>query len=70
MNKLYFRGIAYDFEVTESNNERAFALYKDGELFRIVNEEELDIRSRVSLILDAYYSTVQSTTQNELLTRV
>ena len=70
MNKLYFRGIAYDFEVIESNNERAFALLKDGVQFRVVTEEELDIRSRVSLILDAYYSTAQSSTQHELMSRV
>jgi hypothetical protein len=67
MNKLYYRGIAYDFELTEVNEEPVYALYKDGSLVRHVKEEELDIRSRVSLILDTYYSTLRQNTQNEVL---
>lgn len=60
MKKLYYRGHAYDFEIAELMGNRFFVLYKDNEVVQYVKEDELDIRSRVSMILDAYYKAPQS----------
>lgn len=67
MKKLYYRGQPYDFEVAELMGKRFFVLYKDGEVVQYVKEDELDIRSRVSMILDAYYSVPQSSVQQSVL---
>lgn len=67
MKKLYYRGQAYDFEISELMGKRYFVLYKNGEVVQYVKEDELDIRSRVSMILDAYYNIPQSSVQNNVL---
>ena len=67
MKKLYYRGQAYDFEISELMGKRYFVLYKNGEVVQYVKEDELDIRSRVSMILDAYYTIPQSSVQNNVL---
>lgn len=67
MKKLYYRGQPYDFEISEMLGKRYFVLYKNGEVVHYVKEDELDIRSRVSMILDAYYSVPQSPVQNNVL---
>lgn len=60
MKKLYYRGQAYDFEVSELMGKKFFVLYKDGAVVQYVKEDEVDIRSRVSMILDDYYKVPQS----------
>jgi hypothetical protein len=67
MKKLYYRGQPYDFEVSELMGKRFFVLYKDGEVVDYVKEDELDIRSRVSMILDEYYSASQSSVRNKVM---
>jgi hypothetical protein len=67
MKKLYYRGQPFDFEVSELMGKRYFVLYKDGEVVQYVKEDELDIRSRVSMILDEYYRMPQSTMQTNIL---
>jgi hypothetical protein len=67
MKKLYYRGQPYDYEVSELMGKRFFVLYKNGEVVQYVKEDELDIRSRVSMILDAYYSVPQSSVQSNVL---
>lgn len=66
MKKLYYRGQPYDFEVSELMGKRYFVLYKDGEVVQYVKEDELDIRSRVSMILDEYYKAPQSSVQTNM----
>lgn len=67
MKKLYYRGQAYDYEVSELMGKRFFVLYKNGEVVQYVKEDEVDIRSRVSMILDAYYSVPQHSLQSNVL---
>ena len=67
MKKLYYRGQAYDFEISELMGKRFFVLYKNGEVVEYVKEDELDIRSRVSMILDAYYNVPQSSVRSNVL---
>jgi hypothetical protein len=64
MEKVYYRGQPYSFEVIELMGERLFVLYKEGQLSHYVREDELDIRSRVSMILDAYYSEASYSARN------
>jgi hypothetical protein len=68
MKKLYYRGQPYDFEISDLLGKRFFVLYnKDGEVVQYVKEEELDIRSRVSMILDEYYRVPRSTVRTNAL---
>lgn len=67
MKKLYFRGQPYDFEVSELMGQRYFVLYKDGEVIQYVKEDDLDIRSRVSMILDEYYQIPQPPLHSNIL---
>lgn len=67
MKTLYYRGQPYDFEVAELMGKRFFVLYKNGEVVQYVKEDELDIRSRVSMILDAYYNVPESNIQSNVL---
>ncbi len=66
MNKLYYRGQPYDFTVSEILGKRYFVLSKDGKVVEHVKEDELDIRSRVSMILDDYYRMPQPTMQGNI----
>jgi hypothetical protein len=67
MKKLYYRGHPYDFEVSELMGKRFFVLYKNGEVLQYVKEDELDIRSRVSMILDEYYNVPQTSVRSNVL---
>ena len=67
MNKLYYRGKAYDFRQTTQSDGRVFPLLSEGQPVYNVREEELDIRSQVSLILDAYYTTVRPSASSAVL---
>jgi hypothetical protein len=70
MKKLYYRGQPYDFEVSELLGKRFFVLYKNGEVVQYVKEDELDIRSRVSMILDEYYNVPQTSVQSNVLSQL
>lgn len=63
MKKVYYKGQPYDYESIDLMGKRLFVLYKDKELMHYVKEDELDIRSRVSFILDAYYGTSRTPVQ-------
>lgn len=67
MKKLYYKGQPYDFEVAELMGKRFFVLYKNGEVVQYVKDEELDIRSRVSMILDEYYCASKSSLSSNVL---
>jgi hypothetical protein len=60
MKEVYFKGQPYNCEVIDLMGENLYVLYKDGEVVRYVKEDEIDIRSRVSWILDAYYTNSTS----------
>ena len=67
MNKLYYRGNAYDFTSSEVNAKRSYTLFQDGKPVYQISEDELDIRSRVSLILDAYYTSLKQPRNRNVL---
>ncbi len=59
MKKVYYKGEPYDFKVTRlESGQRHYALYRDNLLTHSVMEEDLDKRTLVSFILDAYYKSM------------
>ncbi len=58
MKEVYYKGRPYDFKVVELNGKRHFDLYENGVKRHTVEENELDIKSVVSLILDSYYRNI------------
>ncbi len=65
MKNVYYRGHAYEFEEIDMLGQRLFVLYKEGEVEHYIKEDELDIRSRVTRILDAYYATPNTSIRME-----
>jgi hypothetical protein len=55
MKQVYYKGQPYDYKTAEINGKRHFQLFQDGQLMHSVEQCELDIKSIVSFILDAYY---------------
>jgi hypothetical protein len=55
MNQVYYKGLPYDYQIIDLKEKRQFQLFSDGVLVHSVEQNELDIKSIVSLILEAYY---------------
>ena len=60
MKEVFYKGKPYQFKVVTQNGRREFHLFENGAVKYTVEENELDIKSIVSLILDAYYRNVKS----------
>ena len=61
MKKIFYRGLPYEGLAVDIEGNRKYALYKNDQFVHFIDEEELDKRSRVSMILDDYYETLKST---------
>lgn len=57
MKEVYYKGQPYEYQVIELTGKRQFQLYREGVLMHSVEQCELDIKSIVSLILEAYYQS-------------
>ncbi|HYC87408.1 MAG TPA: hypothetical protein VEB86_19380 [Chryseosolibacter sp.] len=66
MKEVYYKGEPYEYQMVESKGKRQFHLYKNGVLMHNVEQCELDIKSIVSLILDAYYRSAKSNVQTRV----
>ena len=55
MKEVYYKGQPYQYNVVEVAGKRKFQLFDNSILKYTVEQGELDIRSIVSFILDAYY---------------
>ena len=64
MKEVYYKGQPYEYQILDLTGKRQFQLYKNGILMHSVEQSELDIKSIVSLILDAYYKTAQPKIQS------
>lgn len=61
MKKVFYKGQPYEYRTTgDTVGKRQFVLYKNGVLTHFVQEEDLDKRSVVSMILDAYYRSIMN----------
>jgi len=68
MKRVYFKGQPYEFRTSgDIVGKRQFALYKNGVLTHFVQEEDLDKRSLVSMVLDAYYNSIMDEQPSSLL---
>lgn len=60
MKTVYYKGKPYSALVTEILGARKYSLYENDVLVHFVDEEELDKRSIVSMILDTYYRQLKN----------
>jgi hypothetical protein len=67
MKEVYYKGQPYQYQIIELGGKRHFQLYKNGVMEHLVEQSDLDIKSIVSLILDAYYKNTQPKVQSQVL---
>lgn len=67
MKEVYYKGKPYEFKVIDLKGKRQFQLYENGILKHSVAENELDVKTIVSLILDAYYRNVKTASKPTVL---
>lgn len=60
MKTVYYKGKPYSALITEILGTRKYSLYENDVLVHFVDEEELDKKSIVSIILDTYYRQLKS----------
>ena len=60
MKKVYYKGQPYQFKVSGAvNGERQFSLYnREGLLTHFVSESQLDKKSLIDTVIQAYYRTI------------
>lgn len=67
MKEVYYKGKAYAYKLIDSKGKRQYQLIESGSVINTVEENELDIRSIVSLILDSYYKNVKPSVRSSVL---
>ncbi len=67
MKEVYYKGKPYEFKVIDLKGRRQFQLFENGILKHSVEENELDIKSIVSMILDSYYRNVKPVVKSNAL---
>jgi hypothetical protein len=67
MKEVYYKGKSYAYKLVDSKGKRQFQLFEGGSLVKTVDENELDIRSIVSLILDSYYKNMKPSVRSSVL---
>ena len=67
MKELYYKGRPYEFKIVDLKGKRQFQLFENGVVKHSVEESELDVKSIVSLILDAYYRNVKTASKSTVL---
>ena len=69
MKEVFYKGNPYQYKVINLQGARQFQLYENGEIKHSVSENELDVKSVVSLILDAYYRNVKPAAKSTVLSK-
>jgi hypothetical protein len=67
MKEVYYKGRPYEYKVIDLKGRRQFQLFENGTLKHSVEENELDIKSIVSMILDSYYKNVKPSVKSNIL---
>lgn len=60
MKKVYYKGEPYEYKAVDIGDKRQYSLYQNGLLMHFVEEEELDKKSVVSMVLESYYNSIRS----------
>lgn len=69
MKEVYYKGKPYQYKVIDLKGKRQFQLFEDGVLKHSVDENELDVKSIVSLILDAYYRNIKPAAKSTVISQ-
>lgn len=67
MKEVYYKGKAYAYKTIDLKGNRQYQLFENGNLIHSVDENELDIKSIVSLILDSYYRNVKPAVKSTVM---
>jgi hypothetical protein len=67
MKEVFYKGQAYQYKVVINNGQREFQLLENGAVKYSVDENELDVKSIVSLILDSYYRNVKPASKSAVM---
>jgi hypothetical protein len=67
MKEVFYKGQAYQYKVVTNNGKREFQLLENGAVKYSVDENELDVKSIVSLILDSYYRNVKPASKSAVM---
>lgn len=67
MKEVYYKGKPYQYKMVEVKGKRHFQLFENGAMKHAVEENELDIKSIVSMILDSYYRNVKPAVKSSVL---
>jgi hypothetical protein len=60
MKRIFYKGEPYESLAVDIEGRRKYALYQNDQFMHFIDEEELDKKSRVSIILDNYYEALRS----------
>jgi hypothetical protein len=67
MKEVYYKGKAYAYKAIDLKGKRHYQLFENGALVHSVEENELDIKSVVSMILDSYYRNIRPAAKSTIL---
>jgi len=67
MKEVYYKGKPYQYKMTKTHGQRQFQLFENDVLKHSVTENELDVKSIVSMILDSYYKNVRPVENTSVL---
>lgn len=67
MKEVYYKGKAYAYKLIDFKGKRQYQLIENGTTVTTVDENELDIRSVVTLILESYYKNVKPAVRSSVL---
>jgi hypothetical protein len=67
MKEVYYKGKAYGYKMIDLKGNRQYQLFENGSMVHSVDENELDVKSIVSLILDSYYKSVKPSLKSSVL---
>jgi hypothetical protein len=67
MREVYYKGKPYQYKLIDLNGKRQFQLYEGDVLKHSVEENELDVRTLVSMILDSYYKNIRTASKSPAL---
>lgn len=60
MKRIFYKGQPYESLAVDIEGRRKYALYLNDQFVHFIDEEELDKKSRVSIILDNYYEGLRA----------
>ena len=60
MKRIFYKGVPYESLAVDMEGRKKYALYQNDQFVHFIDEDEVDKKSRVSIILEAYYETLRS----------